>query len=132
MNVYFHQFLWNLAMISMIFLMCVFCGLGVERDFKLRKKRPQVIKIKRPWKSFLILKDKERRTRFVTLAVILDFYGYIQLFLFSLINIYAFDQCPEKLEPLGNIVSTLQIGIVLCITFIGYGIMLIQRTFDEK
>lgn len=130
MNSQSYLCLWNWGMIIAIFLMCIFGARGVDRDIKLRKNRPQVVKINRKAKKFLFLRAKDTRSRFPVLAVILNFYGWIQAVILSVLNIIVYCCCPEYLKSLGNIISTVQIGVVSLITLLGCAIIWIQNYID--
>lgn len=126
-----HALIWNYRMSSMIFLMCIFGGLGIDRDFRLRRKKPQTVKINSRIKKFFFFRAKKTRIYFPILALILESYGYIQLVAFSIVNCVTYFVYTQGLVSLGDIISTVQIGVVVLIVLVGGCIMWIQREFEE-
>ena len=130
MSTLLHSLCWNYLMISMVFLMCFFSSRGVDRDFRLRRKKPQVARVKRKMRKFLFLRAKYTRHRFPILSLVLNAYAYIQAIVFSVLNLAVYSVCPEKLDFLGNIITTVQIGVVFLIILSGGIIMWLQREFE--
>lgn len=117
----------NLFLVCVVFCMCVSIAWSFEQELKLTRNLRVRVNVSKSLKRFLILPLKSSCSRFFLYSIILEMYGYAQMIVLFTLNTLWLVRFPDSIREFGNVVTSVQIGIIAIYTLAVYGVAKIKH-----